>query len=462
MQKRTTKKPRGALLLLSSTAWTLHAAGEGGGREPIGAGAWDGEDAEYVAQAVRQSLGHDGRLEVVVALESDLCLSTDFAAPAQRRLRTRDALLYQIEETLPVAAEDVAADLLIHSRRVLAVCCDAAWLARLSGALAAANLAVRGVTPGVLLAFEGATSRPKDAGRCCLAWQREDSIELVSLIGNRPVELASLPRDAVTLQQEVGVRALAVGGAPKLYLVGGRFDYLSGGESAQLRQIVEDNPDAERLDVDFEAAASTGAERVLSGEATLGIDLLRGGANAGLQTDSPLRGNFSLLQASVAVLLLAIAWYGYRVASLARADSAAAAAANDDIFRRVFPDKRVPTGVRARLASELRRLKGVQGQDGGAPTVTAAMDIVGSVLESLPAGMRFRLLEIRVDERRVYLEGEARSHGDADRIAAALRNASLRVDPPRTTQLPDRGVGFRLTAESQGLDSKTGPADKAT
>jgi hypothetical protein len=64
----------------------------------------------------------------------------------------------------------------------------------------------------------------------------------------------------------------------------------------------------------------------------------------------------------------------------------------------------------------------------------------------LPAGVRFRVTEIRLDDNTFTLEGETRSHSDAEAIAAALRRRSgFSVASPRTEQRPGRGVGFTLT-----------------
>jgi hypothetical protein len=57
------------------------------------------------------------------------------------------------------------------------------------------------------------------------------------------------------------------------------------------------------------------------------------------------------------------------------------------------------------------------------------------------------VLELRLDGGRLYLDGQVRHHTDADRIAAGLRQrGGLTVDPPRTQNLRDAGVGFTLTA----------------
>jgi hypothetical protein len=70
------------------------------------------------------------------------------------------------------------------------------------------------------------------------------------------------------------------------------------------------------------------------------------------------------------------------------------------------------------------------------------------LLASVPEGLRCRLLNLRLDRNRIQVEGELRSHSDADAITAGLRKRGLRVEPPRTQQLAGQGVSVRLAAES--------------
>ena len=85
------------------------------------------------------------------------------------------------------------------------------------------------------------------------------------------------------------------------------------------------------------------------------------------------------------------------------------------------------------------------------------------LLMHLPAGdeLRYRVLELRLDQNRFTLEGQAAAHGDADSIVTALRQGgTFSVEPPRTEQLGDaagsgeageksetgtKGVAFTIT-----------------
>lgn len=83
-------------------------------------------------------------------------------------------------------------------------------------------------------------------------------------------------------------------------------------------------------------------------------------------------------------------------------------------------------------------------------------------LRRLPTDLRYRLVELRIDGDKLYLEGQTKSHSDAEMLATALRRAvpspepkpgktnptspGFVVEPPRSDQMPDGTVAFSLVA----------------
>jgi hypothetical protein len=75
------------------------------------------------------------------------------------------------------------------------------------------------------------------------------------------------------------------------------------------------------------------------------------------------------------------------------------------------------------------------------------LPLLRDTLGGLPHDLRFRLLELRFEPQRLYIEGQTLDHSGADAIAAALRKStSLSVDPPHTQQAAGEDVSFTLTA----------------
>ena len=65
--------------------------------------------------------------------------------------------------------------------------------------------------------------------------------------------------------------------------------------------------------------------------------------------------------------------------------------------------------MRRRLASELKRLAGVRGAAEDVPEPVSALDTLRRIAASLPASLRFRILEMRISPNDLFIEGQVRS-----------------------------------------------------
>lgn len=69
------------------------------------------------------------------------------------------------------------------------------------------------------------------------------------------------------------------------------------------------------------------------------------------------------------------------------------------------------------------------------------------VLGSLPTDLRYRILDLNIQPNRIRLDGQARSHVEAERLAMALRQSgTYEVESPKTEVLKERGVSFLFNA----------------
>jgi type II secretory pathway component PulL len=119
------------------------------------------------------------------------------------------------------------------------------------------------------------------------------------------------------------------------------------------------------------------------------------------------------------------------------------------VFQDLFPGRPIPVGIKSRLQSELARRRGVELKTDAGSTISATR-LMHAALCSLPTRVRFRLLEMRTEPGRVVLEGQSRSHTDAESLAVALHAApgEFVFDPeaPRSESQSDKSVSFTLTA----------------
>ena len=168
----------------------------------------------------------------------------------------------------------------------------------------------------------------------------------------------------------------------------------------------------------------------------------------------PLRRHVQALAAAFCLLcLLALAALNIR-ASQYESVAADKQFGLRQLFQDTFPGKRVPRGLRLRFENEYEKLAGSTGQLSDIPQLTNALTLLYETYARLPKDLRYRIVEIRIDNNQVYLEGQVRQHGDADLISTALRRGGFDVTPPRTETLPGRGVNVTISARSDPSNDK--------
>jgi hypothetical protein len=124
------------------------------------------------------------------------------------------------------------------------------------------------------------------------------------------------------------------------------------------------------------------------------------------------------------------------------------------LYGQAFPSQPLPVGIQRRLENHLAKLELAHGAASGSQSdgpfePPAGLRLLQAVLGGLPTDLRLTVLELRLDGRAFTLHAQARSHGDADRIASALRQGGiLRVDAPRSQALRGGdGVGFTINGD---------------
>jgi hypothetical protein len=130
------------------------------------------------------------------------------------------------------------------------------------------------------------------------------------------------------------------------------------------------------------------------------------------------------------------------------------------VFSQLYPNASVPPAVRKWLESESMRLAGVSGASGALPEQPFALETLRKVAAGLPKDTRLRILDLRIEPGEVFLEGQARSHADAEVVARGVASAGFVMEAPRTETLVKGGVAFTL-AGKPGAPSAAAPAGKA-
>lgn len=407
---------------------------------------------QTIAQAMREALaghGYSGR-PLVLAIPSTWCLTAPVAVqdlPRAARPR-RKTLLYRFEDALPLAAEQLVADFLPAPARAARLGTDALGVAAalerlepLVQALEDAGLAIEAITPTALLALAGHDQPQADL----VLWgDGQDQLELLGHENGWPTRWQHLPADPRLVMPQLRQQILRRRQPPTV--IRHHVPAALAAAMDELQELKLVHEDQASLD----EAAVRAARGVLEGRsraertANLRRDRLAV-ADRLRQVRRPLVAALAAAALCLATVSGGLLWQ----AQQHRQQAQAAQATQREQFHRLYPGQAAPMVVRTHLESELRRLRGLQGMDGQARFAQprSALHLLHESLRRLPTDLRYRVLDLRLDENELYLAGHARSHGDANRLASALRRQQgFEVEPPRTEQLADGSVSFTLSA----------------
>jgi type II secretory pathway component PulL len=439
-------------IFVEPSTWQVALPGDGAPRFvdlPVGEPADHASAAAQLAQLLQER--DCLPCSIMLALRSDRLLAARIDTEDTPRRQRHQALTYRLEEHLPVAAEDCIADFIEHDAATLGVCSELAPLQTMVDALEAEDLHVHGIVPKAMLAAQHLLATHTLPDEALLVWGDASSTDIMLLSGRRPTDWRHAPGDAHHVLLAINAVLLHRPQPPEVVLVS---------SSSALTERIRDevDPDVVSLEVeDPREAASRFAVRILEGTASPWINLRRDH----LAPPEPLRRlRMPLRACAIAAVLLvlvvagALVWRGHQYAELATHYRTQQAKQ----FHGAFPGQRVPASVKGRLESEAKKLRTISGieQEGKKEDPPpSALVVLHQVLSRLPEDLRHRILDLRIDDGTVYLDGEARDHSSADTLAAALRAGNaLSVAAPRTRKLKQGGVAFTLAATSPGAQSR--------
>ncbi len=417
--------------------------------------AVEGEAAIASLTDVLREMGYR-KQGVVLGLPTKMVFSSSIECEAALRKQRRDAMLFQLEEQFPMDIETLTVDFLppVGGRR-LGVAVETARVQALMELLAGADIETVSICPTALLALRE-ICRAGDPGEYALM-QLNGRVEIMHLQQSLCVEWFNVPLEAEAIVRTIRADQLsqpsAASSIPATILPAEGWA-LAEIEAAGLK--ARPGPTEPIL-----MLAARAAGRGASGDRTALIELRRDA----LAVANPWMRHAGLVQATFAgcmILLVAMAasfwWQGQRYDQVARQNCLG----QQQVFEELYPNTRVPLTVKRRLESEWQRLAGIRGM-GEIPRLVPAVDCLRQVLEGLPATVRLRVHELRVSQNEILIEGQARTHTDAEDIHHSLTAMGFIIDPPRTERLASGAVAFTLLGKpilGQGKpapDSKNAP-----
>lgn len=432
---------RAFVIFMQDSGWRIGIGDGSSGDELIELNVEPGAPLARVAEQVGRVLDeHGGRRHgAVLALPSQACLCALISLQGLPKKDLAQAMLYRLEEKLPLAAEDVVAQFVSLGDEALGVCASRSSLSAVVEALGSAGIVVSAICPAALLALQHLCASSGACDAC--VWSHEGNSELFLLREGKPFGWYQIGGEIRAVALHLGLHRAPHGDHPQrltLCAVSVSPEFLE--QAQQVRGLtVREVRGASLLQ-----QATSFACMLRGRKERAWIDLARGGAGLGKGIDRvqrPLRAAAVAAAAFLIILSAGMVVRGWHYRKIARQNLQM----QHEIFRKVFPAQEIPTDVTSRLASEERKLRALNGNGADAPPRASALIVLRDTLSHLPPKVRFRLSELRLADGEVSLTGEARSHADAEALAAALQAGGFAVTLPRTEQVGMMGVNFTMS-----------------
>ena len=382
-------------------------------------------------------LGYAGQ-GVMLTLPSSQCLAAAIDISGLPR-GDHKAMLYRLEEKLPLAAESIVADFAIGDGHAIGVCVREDIVSPLLNSLESSGVAVQAIAPAALLAAQQSI---EDSDSATVLLGEEHQINIIRLISGMPVSWSLIPGKAqdlgrhlhlMAMQQDstVSIRACGVDAA----LLQGTTATLISTPSRQLAAI---------------AAAS-----ILAGRKKPWIDLRRD-ALAVSDTLRLHRRALNTLLGAAAIFFLCLAADMLVLSHRYNQVSQSADRNIADHFTATFPGWALPSNVKPIVDAEYRKLGSAASGTLPPHAGDSAVTLLQSVLSALPKDLKYRLESMSFGDSRFDLQGRVRNFVDVDALAAAARRPGIDLPPPEAHRDSEGFWSFTLRGSLN--DKKTSVA----
>ena len=361
----------------------------------------------------------------------------------------RQAMLYELEEYVPIPAERFVADFLVHEQGRFAGVIDTEKFLPLLDELAIQKIFIQAIVPLSVLAVQALTLPPVEGGIRAVVL----SFEKEPLFDEGRIDLFFLTSDGLPLAwQLLDTKPESLRRAILSEILSRNTDITieSPYLPKELRQTIENIPRVKLLknkpdnDESLSVMIARQSENILFRKKKPWWDFCRDALT--------MRGTDRVLGKSVRMVL----WGGVALAAalslvlfvrMFRYDQAAAHCHKEQAvaFQEALPEQTLQSGFRNRLESEYKKMSAQRENTTDLPQRESALIPLLNILRSLPKNVRYRFPEIRIEPNTIRLDGQLQVHGDAELVATALEDGGFAVEAPSTQQTGSSGVSVRLT-----------------
>jgi len=353
----------------------------------------------------------------------------------------RQVMAYAFEEGLPLPAEDVVADYLVHDDYALGVCVVVERLVDVVEHLEARGVVIETICPGALLALQREMSTAHSQADIVL-WRHGNEYNLFQLQDGHIHGWYLMLHNEEDVVLRLAISALCES-ASRLRVRVHDVDpsLLLRIEQMEDIEIVETDVDSP-VDLDHQAAQM--AAEIAADRAEPLVNLRRG-ALAPADRFRRLRRSATIAIGSLVTFLVVLTVALMISANRYDHQTRLLAIQQQQVFRRVLPNHRSrQEGTIRQLTGEYDRLLAQQGKSEGLDQTVSLFELMASVLKRLPTNVRFQLSEMDLSSNRWSLKGLVRSHQDKAQIAQSLMRDNSLIITNDSATIVSGGVQFNF------------------
>ena len=428
---------KGVFLLQTSSGWQITVAGGGDGTfDRLECEVHAEPDALAQSAEAYASERDLANRNIVIGVCSQSALTASFVASPEDQ-RNRSALKYELESFLPFAAEEFVADYVASGDRVLGVCVQIeTWLPFVIE-LESRGWRVQSIVPVALMALQSYLTQATNNASEWILWHDEGCFELFECRDRVARRWVHWNKDPRAVARQLTVELLHQQKPLRCELINAEDGFTERITCVEFQRVETET---------LSNHALQSATSVLEGSASPLVELRREELAAG-DPHRAVRGSLRLLFTAAAVFLVALTsalWIkclrvNQELAELQQRQVAA--------FQQAFPRSRVPAAVLSRLRSEHAKLVGARSGKTDVELPVSALHVLFELLGALPEDQRYRFRELRIEDGRVDVDLELRSHNDANLLVSSFESRGFSVSAPASVQEGQRTVASRIFAD---------------
>ncbi len=391
----------------------------------------------------------------VLAPASTSCFFAALDLGAEIDVRDRAALVFELEDHLPIDAESMVADFVLvpsssENKTVASVAIEVGRWREIADAFESAGIPVASIVPAAVLA----------ARSICRNLDFTDTVQLL-LVAGSDCDLIKVKNEMIVDWKHTRVDANLLR-RHQLFDAGGSDQVVAvGADEAQVSMIRSVYEAIEVAPESSESHIIRGAELLFTKASPRWFDLRRDqlGPSDPLR---PIQTQLRLVALAAAACLLAVLIGGWWRTQRIETEIENVRGRQQELFKTAFPDTKVPAALLRRVRSEYARVMGSRGATSQVDVPKSAPKILCALLTALPDDVRFRIKSVKVLNGQVDLDLQVRVPTDAGKLAMSLESSGFNVKPPVTTQKDAKTFDSVLEATWIGRDRQSTSRDEVS